>query len=83
MLSVIATLATFPERCAVAAENDLFLGGTLRLLLYRAGRRGPAWRILFSVQEANENDPPTVQLHLIRHGSQAPLTEWPKEENDS
>lgn len=30
LLSVIATLATFPERCAVAAENDLFLGGTLR-----------------------------------------------------
>ncbi len=43
---------------------------------------GPAWRILFSVREVDENDPPTVRVHQVRHASQAPMTEWPLDEDD-
>ena len=80
LLDAIASLATFPERCAVAAEDALFPSGTLRLLLYRRTRRGAAWRVLFTVREADADDPPTVRVHLIRHAAQAPLAEWPAPE---
>ena len=83
VMTAIRGLATYPERCVTASENNLFQrvspGDTLRLYLYRRTRTGPAWRILFSVHKADENDPPTVRIHHIRHASQAPMTEWPTE----
>lgn len=82
MDEAIAGLATLPERCPAAPEDDLYHKGTLRQFLYRRRRGGPAWRILFSVREADENDRPTVRVHQIRHGAQAPLTEWPPDEDD-
>lgn len=78
----LAGLATLPERCAIAPENDLYRKGTLRQFLYRRRRGGPSWRILFSVREADENDPATVRVHQVRHGAQAPLTKWPSDEDD-
>jgi plasmid stabilization system protein ParE len=81
LMDAIASLATYPERCAIANENKLFQcispGDTLRVLLFRRTRTGPAWRILFSAHETDENDPLTVRVHHIRHGAQAPMTEWP------
>ena len=72
-------LATYPERCTVVVENRLFPDGVVHQLPYRR-RRGPFWRILFTVHEADENDPPTVRVHHIRHGARAPMTEWPTED---
>lgn len=82
MDEAIAGLATLPERCAAAPENDLYHQGTLRQFLYRRRRGGPAWRILFSVRPADENDPPTVRVHQVRHGAQDAITEWPPDEED-
>ena len=69
-------LATYPERCTIADENRLFLDGVVRQLLYRR-KRGPTWRILFTVHKADENDSPTVRVHHVRHGAQFPMTSWP------
>lgn len=57
LLSALASLATFPWRCAVAAEDLLFPQDTLRLLLYPLRRGGPAWRILFTVREGGDDAP--------------------------
>lgn len=75
----IRSLATLPERCSTANEDKLFRNAVVGQLLYRRTIGGPAWRILFSVREANLNDPPTVLIHHIRHAAQAPITEWPSE----
>ncbi len=79
LLDSVRSLATLPERCVVAPEDKHFSNGIVRQLLYRR-KRGPTWRILFTVHEADENDPPTVQVHHIRHGALAPMTEWPSED---
>lgn len=83
ILASIRGLATYPERCTVASENDIFQqvnpGDTVRVFLYRRTRMAPVWRILFSIHEADALDPPVVRVELIRHGSQTPLTEWPIE----
>lgn len=82
MLAAASTLATLPLRCPVAAENDAFQqfqpGPALRALLFR--HRRPEWRILFTVHEADADDPPTVRVHHIRHSAQAPLTLWPPDD---
>ncbi len=84
VLDAVRGLATYPERCVIASENDLFQrvspDDVLRLLLYRRRRSSPAWRILFSVHEADDNDPPTVRVHHIRHTAQASITFWPAED---
>jgi len=76
-----ASLATLPQRCAVAPENPLFQakhpGLPLRVLLYRRGRS--AWRLLFTAHAATDDEPPLVRVHQIRHGAQKPLREWPAE----
>ena len=68
----------------MAQEDTVFQraspGDTFYALLYRRTRTGPAWRILFSVHETDENDPPTVHIQMLRHGAQAPLTHWPDED---
>lgn len=80
LLEAIRTLATLPDRCVIAPEDELFKA-VVRQLLYRR-KRGPIWRILFSVYEANDNDPPIIRVHHIRHGAQASMTEWPADENE-
>ena len=75
----IRGLGTLPERCNTAPENDHFTEDVIYQLLYRH-KRGPTWRILFTVYEADANDPPTVKVHHIRHGAQAVMTNWPDED---
>ena len=82
-LNAIGLLATYPKRCLEADENGPFQrvspGETLYVLLFRH-KRGAIWRILFTVDEAGENDPPTVHLQMLRHGAEAPMTFWPAED---
>lgn len=59
-----ASLAQFPERCAVAPENGRF-PYEVRQLLY--GRNPDAYRILFTISGE------TVYVLHIRHGRRKPL----------
>ncbi len=77
LAAALAGLATLPERCPLAPENDLYPDGTLRQLLYRPRRGGATWHILFSLRAATGDDPPTARVLQVRHGAQAPLTDWP------
>lgn len=84
LLAAWAGLATLPLRCLPALEDAAFQefrpGPPLRVFLFQQGRRGNVWQILFTAHEETANDPPTVQVHQIRHGAQALLTEWPAED---
>lgn len=86
LMDAIASLGTLPNRCPVAEEDPVFArvrpGETLRVLIHRQTARSAAWRILFSVYEADRNDAPTVRVHHVRHGAQASMTEWPTDENE-
>ena len=64
--AAIASLASFPERCPLAPENET-LPFEVRRLLY--GRRQHRYRILFTI----ERD--TGLIVHIRHGRQQPLDE--------
>ena len=89
LLSSIASLATLPLRCQVAPEDPLYQevypGPSLRVLPYQRGRRGrgAVWRILFTAYPATANDPPMVRVEAILPGAQAPLTEWPREDENA
>ena len=82
LLDAIGSLATYPRRRLEADESGPFQrvspGEMLYVLLFRH-KRGATWRILFTVDEASENDPPTVHLQMLRHDAQAPLTYWPED----
>ncbi len=86
VMDAIASLATLPERCPIAPENDLFQrvkpGQTLRVLLHKQTRGNAAWRILFRIPSRNALDPPTVRVLRVLHGSQSPMTRWSLEEDD-
>lgn len=86
LLAAWAPLATLPLRCTVAPEDPEFQkkhrGPSLHQLLYRSGRRSTVWRILFTAHPETTDDPPRVQIYQIRHGAQAPLTEWPADDED-
>jgi plasmid stabilization system protein ParE len=69
---VIAGLSVFPERHPVIEESDEF-ERTVRRLLYRRSRSGPAYRVLFYLGET-AGDAPTVFVMHVRHGARAPLT---------
>jgi plasmid stabilization system protein ParE len=62
----IASLATFPERCPLAAESARF-PFEVRQLLY--GRKPHVYRILFTI------DGETVNILHIRHGRRKPLSD--------
>jgi plasmid stabilization system protein ParE len=62
----IASLATFPERCPLAAETGRF-PFAVRQPLY--GRKPHVYRILFTI----EGD--VVKVLHIRHGRRKPLSE--------
>ncbi len=71
--SEIRRLSLFPESLPVADEDDLF-AVTIRKLLFRRIRRGPAYQIFFTLQTAPD-DAPTVLVMHIRHASRAPITQ--------
>jgi len=60
LLEKVATLETFPERCALAAEPE-DLGIELHELLF--GKRQGVYRILFTIEAQ------TVNVLHIRHAS--------------
>ena len=60
----IASLSTFPERCALAAESGQF-PFQVRQLLY--GHKPHIYRILFTV------DGKTVKILHVRHARRKPL----------
>ena len=64
LLHTIDTLETFPERCALAPENDAF-EETIRQLLH--GKKRGTYRILFTVKEE------VVHILHIRHASREHL----------
>ena len=84
LLAAVRTLATYPERWKLADENEQFQQVrpdlSLYVMLYRRTRTGPGWRILFTVHAADQNDPPTLRVRILRHGAQAPLTRWPNDD---
>jgi len=76
-----ASLATLPARYPIAEENRFYqkkhIGPPLLVALYRHGRS--TWRLLFTIQEANSDDPATVVIRQFRNAAQKPLTKWPDE----
>ena len=62
LLDAIASLDTFPKRCALAPENKDFQDNEVRHLIYR--RRRIVYRILFCIIE-----PDTVRVLHIRHSA--------------
>ena len=36
--------------------------------------------LLFTIHEADENNPPIVWVRHIRHGAEVPLKKWPPED---
>ncbi len=72
LFNAIAALAQNPNRYAVISENRRFRR-EVRQFLYRRTPNGPAWRVLFTLDEAAE-DAPTVNLLHVRHGAQRPIT---------
>lgn len=63
LLDAIDSLASFPQRCALAPENEFHDHEVRHLLLFGE------YRILFSTVESN-----VLILH-IRHGARQPLTQ--------
>lgn len=72
LLEVVGTLARFPARQPVVPEAAFF-HDTIRHLIYRRYRGGPAWRLLFSLRESEEDGPTVFVLH-VRHGAREPIT---------
>lgn len=68
----LATLATMPRRFPLASESTLF-DRQVRQMLFRRTPSGPAWRVLFTVEE-DTLDGRVVQVRHIRHAA-SPLTE--------
>jgi plasmid stabilization system protein ParE len=62
LLDAVDELEDNPQRCSLAPENDWFLGGELRQMLY--GKRRRAYRILFEIRGN------TVYVLRVRHGAQ-------------
>jgi len=72
LIDALATLATYPKRCPLAREDRLFRR-EVRQFLYRQTRGGVAYRVLFTVYEAEDEAPFVFILH-VRHGAQGPMT---------
>lgn len=60
----VATLADFPQRCALAPENTVF-PFEVRHLLY--GRKPHVYRIIFTIEGH------TVSVLHVRHGRRQPI----------
>jgi plasmid stabilization system protein ParE len=68
LLKAIASLATLPNRCPLARENEYF-SQEIRQLLY--GKKRNVYRILFTVLE----DPAIVRILHVRNSSQSAVGE--------
>ena len=71
LYSALASLAEWPERTPVAAENPYF-SQTVRKFIYRRTLRSVAYQIFFYLVTAPD-DAPTLRVIHIRHATRAPL----------
>ena len=79
LMDAIASLATLPLRCAVAAENDcsrVSARPSLATTSLPAYTHRPDVAHPFQRPRADDQDLPTVLVHRVQHRAQAPLTEW-------
>lgn len=81
ILRAIGTLATLPHRCLVAKEDALFPDAVVRQLLYQRRRGAAGYRVLFTIHEETD-DAPFVRIQFILHTSQAPMTQWPADDDE-
>lgn len=72
LLGVLATLATYPERCMLARENRLFKND-VRVYPFRHRASGVTHRILYEVVK-EEMEAPYVHVLHVRHGARKPMT---------
>ena len=72
LIDAAATLSQNPRRHVVISESRRFWR-EVRQLLYRRTPSGPAWRVLFVIDEGKD-DAPTVSLLHVRHGAQRPIS---------
>ena len=78
LLQAIESLTQMPKRCPLARENEYF-SQEIRQLLYGRGRS--SYRLLFTILEGQNVS--TVRILHIRHASQQPVGEEPKEPDAS
>ncbi len=72
LLDKMAAIATFPRRTPLADENCLFRA-EVRVILYRFASSNAVYRILYSINEPDE-DAPFIHVLHIRHGARKPMT---------
>lgn len=77
MDTALSSLSVYPYRCALTRESVLLPAQVRQLLV---PPRRPRWRLLFTIHEGSQ-DAPTVRVHLLRRTAQAPLTNWPEEDD--
>ena len=68
----VGSLAVWPRRFALAPEENL-IERRVRVMLFRRIPGGPAWRVFYTVEDADE-DGFVVRVRHIRHGA-SPLNE--------
>ena len=72
--AAVGTLATLPMRFPIAEEATIMEPPLVRVMPYRQRPGSPAWRVLYRVYEADENDMGRIEIVALRHGSQKPMT---------
>ena len=82
LYQAVGGLATLPFRFPIAGEAVYLNPPPVRAMVYRhAG--GAAWRILYRVLEADENEAARVEIAALLHGSQKPMTQAEAREVDA
>lgn len=72
LLSVLATPATYPERCVLAHENRLFRND-VRVCPFRHRGSSVTHRILYEIV-VNDMEAPYVHVLHVRRGARKPMT---------
>ena len=72
LLSVLATLATYPERCVLARENRLFRND-VHMYPFRHRGSSVTHRILYEIV-VDDMEAPYVHVIHVRHGARKPMT---------
>jgi plasmid stabilization system protein ParE len=75
----LASLATFPQKYAVAQEDGL-REREVRVMLFRRTSNGPAWRIFYTIEKPPLGlDGFVVHVRHIRHAA-SPLTKFDQDD---
>jgi len=72
LLGKLAALAALPKRGPIAEENRLFRI-EVRVIPYRFGPGSAIYRVLYSINEPDE-DAPFVHVLHVRHAARKPMT---------